>query len=70
MQLAELSGLLLGMASSSDVIWIDRDAAGFCWGGSQTYRFATNRADLATAFVFYGRGPTSPDDIVATLELA
>jgi carboxymethylenebutenolidase len=37
--------------------------AGYCWGGSQTFRFATNRADLAAAFVFYGRGPTSPDDI-------
>lgn len=27
---------------------------GFCWGGGQTFRFATNRADLAAAFVFYG----------------
>ena len=25
---------------------------GFCWGGSQSFRFATNRADLAAAFVF------------------
>jgi carboxymethylenebutenolidase len=31
--------------------------AGFCWGGSQTFRFATNRADLAAAFVFYGSPP-------------
>jgi len=31
--------------------------AGFCWGGSQTFRFATTRADLAAAFVFYGSGP-------------
>ena len=31
--------------------------AGFCWGGSQTFRFATNRADLAAAFVFYGGPP-------------
>lgn len=30
---------------------------GFCWGGSQTFRFATNRADLAAAFVFYGGPP-------------
>jgi carboxymethylenebutenolidase len=30
---------------------------GFCWGGSQTFRFATNRADLAGAFVFYGGPP-------------
>ena len=31
-QIAELSGSLLGMASSSDVIWIDRNAAGYGWG--------------------------------------
>src|SRR5216110_3855306 len=30
---------------------------GFCWGGGQTFRFATNRADLAAAFVFYGPSP-------------
>ena len=30
---------------------------GFCWGGSQTFRFATNRADLKGAFVFYGGPP-------------
>src|SRR6476661_3994278 len=29
---------------------------GFCWGGGQSFRFATNRADLSGAFVFYG-GP-------------
>lgn len=34
--------------------------AGFCWGGSQTFRFATNRPDLAAAFVFYG-GPPEKD---------
>lgn len=31
--------------------------AGFCWGGTQTFRFATNRKDLAAAFVFYGAPP-------------
>ena len=35
---------------------------GFCWGGSQTFRFATNRHDLSAAFVFYG---TAPKDISA-----
>src|SRR5712691_6232322 len=30
---------------------------GFCWGGGQTFRFATNRAYLAAAFVFYGPPP-------------
>jgi carboxymethylenebutenolidase len=34
---------------------------GFCWGGSQTFRFATNRKDLAGAFVFYGTAPTDRD---------
>lgn len=31
--------------------------AGFCWGGGQTFRFATNRQDLSAAFVFYGPPP-------------
>jgi carboxymethylenebutenolidase len=34
--------------------------AGFCYGGSQTFRFATNRPDIAKAFVFYG-GPPDRD---------
>jgi carboxymethylenebutenolidase len=37
--------------------------AGFCWGGSQTFRFATNRGDLSGAFVFYG-GPPEKDAMV------
>jgi len=32
--------------------------AGFCWGGGQSFRFATNRPGLAAAFVFYGPPPT------------
>jgi carboxymethylenebutenolidase len=39
--------------------------AGFCYGGSQTFRFSTNRPDLKAAFVFYGQAPwiqgTGPD---------
>ncbi|HEY7210807.1 MAG TPA: dienelactone hydrolase family protein [Bryobacteraceae bacterium] len=31
--------------------------AGFCWGGGQSFRFATNRPDLAAALVFYGPPP-------------
>src|SRR5579872_1332805 len=31
--------------------------AGFCWGGGQTFRFATNRSGLSAAFVFYGPPP-------------
>jgi carboxymethylenebutenolidase len=33
--------------------------AGFCWGGTQTFRFATNRPTLKAAFVFYGSAPAS-----------
>ncbi len=35
--------------------------AGFCWGGRQSFRFATYRADLKAAFVFYGSGADSSD---------
>jgi carboxymethylenebutenolidase len=31
--------------------------AGFCWGGGQAFRCATNNPDIAAAFVFYGPGP-------------
>ncbi len=34
---------------------------GFCWGGGQTFRFATNRSDLKAAFVFYGPAPDVAD---------
>ncbi len=30
---------------------------GFCYGGSQTFRFATNREKLNAALAFYGGGP-------------
>jgi carboxymethylenebutenolidase len=30
---------------------------GFCWGGGQSFRFATQRKDLSAAFVFYGPPP-------------
>ncbi|HLY60410.1 MAG TPA: dienelactone hydrolase family protein [Terriglobia bacterium] len=40
--------------------------AGFCWGGGQTFRFATNRSDLAAAFVFYG--PPPPADAMARIK--
>lgn len=33
--------------------------AGFCYGGSQSFRFATNRPDLAAALVFYGTAPST-----------
>jgi carboxymethylenebutenolidase len=33
--------------------------AGFCWGGSQSFNFATNRPSLKAAFVFYGTPPAN-----------
>ena len=32
-------------------------AAGFCWGGGQTFLYATNNSALKAAFVFYGSPP-------------
>jgi carboxymethylenebutenolidase len=40
--------------------------AGFCWGGGQTFRFATNRLDLGAALVFYG--PPPPKDAMARIK--
>jgi len=37
--------------------------AGFCWGGGQTFRFATNRRDLKAAFVFYGSFDHTKEDL-------
>ena len=31
--------------------------AGFCWGGGQSFRFATDNKDVKAAFVFYGTPP-------------
>ena len=36
--------------------------AGFCWGGTQAFRFATNNKKLSAAFVFYG---SSPNELAA-----
>jgi len=37
--------------------------AGFCWGGSQSFRLATNNKDIKAALVFYGTGPIVEQDI-------
>lgn len=34
---------------------------GFCWGGSQTFRYATNNKDVEAFFVFYGTGPSEAE---------
>ncbi|MFP3940913.1 MAG: dienelactone hydrolase family protein [Thermoanaerobaculia bacterium] len=39
--------------------------AGFCWGGSQTFRFSTQSQEVAAAFVFYGTAPDDPERIAA-----
>lgn len=36
---------------------------GFCWGGAQTFRFATNNRKVKAAFVFYGTGPDLPAEL-------
>src|SRR6266702_1051715 len=38
--------------------------AGFCWGGSQSFSFATNRPGLKAAFGFYGTAPMTRDNAV------
>jgi len=45
-------------ASSGRVV-----VAGFCWGGSQSFRFATNNKQIKAAFVFYGSGPDNEQDL-------
>src|SRR5438876_7700753 len=37
--------------------------SGFCWGGAQTFRFATNNKGIKAAFAFYGTGPDKEEDI-------
>ncbi len=36
---------------------------GFCWGGSQSFRFATNDTSISAAMVFYGGPPQGAEDI-------
>ncbi|MFY9753266.1 MAG: dienelactone hydrolase family protein [Candidatus Acidiferrales bacterium] len=45
----------LKLPASSGKLYV----AGFCWGGTQSFRFATSRSDLAAAFVFYGAPPSN-----------
>jgi carboxymethylenebutenolidase len=34
---------------------------GYCWGGGQSFRFATNNQKIKAAFVFYGPAPAAAD---------
>jgi carboxymethylenebutenolidase len=36
---------------------------GFCWGGGQCFRYATNNKNVKVAMVFYGTGPENEADI-------
>jgi len=35
--------------------------AGYCWGGGQAFRYATNNPNIKAAFVFYGPAPAAAD---------
>jgi carboxymethylenebutenolidase len=35
---------------------------GYCWGGSQSFRYATNNPNIKAAYVFYGSAPTTGAD--------
>ena len=37
--------------------------AGFCWGGGESFRLATNSEKLKAAFVFYGSAPTKANEL-------
>ena len=36
---------------------------GFCWGGTQTFRFVTNNKEVKAGFAFYGSGTDKPEEI-------
>lgn len=39
---------------------------GFCWGGGQTFRYATNNPKIIAAYVFYGPPPTKDNAVDKT----
>jgi carboxymethylenebutenolidase len=43
---------------------------GFCWGGAQTFRYATNNPNIKAAFVFYGSPPMKSDQTIDNVALA
>lgn len=48
-----------GLPAASDQVSV----AGFCWGGTRSFAYATHNPNLAAACVFYGSGPTTPETI-------
>lgn len=47
------------LASSDGTVVV----AGFCWGGSQTFRYATNSNQIAAGLVFYGSAPEEAEAV-------
>ena len=45
------------LPSTNDTVSV----GGFCWGGTQTFRFVTNEPTLSAGFVFYGSPPAKVD---------
>jgi len=44
--------------------------AGYCWGGDQAFRFATNNPNIKAAYVFYGPAPMTSDNAIDKAALA
>jgi carboxymethylenebutenolidase len=51
-----------GLSAGSKTVAV----AGFCWGGGQSFEYATHNPKVAAAFVFYGTAP--PDDDLKKIE--
>lgn len=54
-------------AKTMDASTGEVSVVGFCWGGSQSFRYATHNASLKTACVFYGTAPKDKTTL-ATIE--
>ncbi len=59
--LQAVQSYLTGVSAANGTVVV----MGFCWGGSQTFRYATNASDLAAAMVFYGSPPDDGYDAIA-----
>jgi len=54
---ADLSGTMSYLKSRKDVKKDRMGVSGFCWGGAQTFNFATESSELRFAVPFYGGAP-------------
>ncbi|GAB4185512.1 MAG: hypothetical protein Tsb002_09270 [Wenzhouxiangellaceae bacterium] len=58
--LARVQDYVSGLPASNSEVFV----AGFCWGGSQTFRYATRpQTDIEAALVFYGSPPSDTADL-------